>query len=174
MDERRISGITFETELGFVGLAVTGETVVRTTLPEPDEVSVILRMDDIEDDPDFKDDEPFLESVMEMIVSYCAGDQVDLTSISIDYSGVTEFTRKAREACRAIPRGEVRSYRWLAEQAGNPNASRAAGRAMSTNPVPLLVPCHRVVGSNRRLTGFGSTRGIWLKERLLQMESGGR
>lgn len=172
MDENHISGGIFETELGFVGLAVRRETVVRTTLPEIDEFMASLCMQETDLGPDTDDYEEFLESVTDMIVSYCAGDPVDLTSLSVDYSRVSDFTRKVREACRTIPRGEVRTYRWLAEQAGNPNASRAAGRAMATNPVPLLVPCHRVVGSDGKLTGFGGSRGVRLKERLLRMESG--
>ena len=172
MDELCISGGIFETELGYVGLAVKGESVIRTTLPEPDEASAWSGMVGIEETADVDEDPPFLVSVMEMIISYCAGDSVDLTRVDVDYSGATEFTRKAREACRTIPRGEVRTYGWLAEEAGKPGANRAAGRAMATNPVPMLVPCHRVVGSKGRLTGFGGSRGIWLKERLLQMESG--
>ena len=172
MDENQISGGVFETELGFVGLAVRRESVVRTTLPEISEFNAWLRMEQTDNGPDTDDYVEFLESVMDMIVSYCAGEPVDLTSVSVDNSRVSEFTRKVREACRTIPRGEVRTYRWLAEQAGNPNASRAAGRAMATNPVPLLVPCHRVVGSNGKLTGFGGSRGVRLKERLLKMESG--
>ena len=172
MTEKCITAGVFETDLGYVGLAVSGETVIRTTLPEPDEFSALLRMEETEIGPDTEEVDEFVESVMDMIASYCAGAPVDLTSLSVDYSGATEFTREVREACRTIPRGEVRTYRWLAEQAGNPAASRAAGRAMATNPVPLLVPCHRVVGSNGNLTGFGGSSGIRLKERLLRMESG--
>ncbi len=172
MTEKRTTAGVFETELGYVGLAVSEETVIRTTLPEPDELSALLRMAETEIGPDTEEVDDFVESVMDMIASYCAGEPVDLTSVSVDDSGATEFTREVREACRTIPRGEVRTYRWLAEQAGNPAASRAAGRAMATNPVPLLVPCHRVVGSNGKLTGFGGSSGIRLKERLLRMESG--
>ena len=72
-------------------------------------------------------------------------------------------------ACRGIPPGETRSYQWLAEAAGNPRASRAAGQAMAKNPFPLIIPCHRVVGSNGGLHGYGAG-GVGVKARLLEME----
>lgn len=86
----------------------------------------------------------------------------------IDWRGITSFRRAVLEACASIPIGETRSYGWLAEQAGSPRAARAAGRVMATNPWPLLIPCHRVVGSTGALHGYGG--GLPLKERLLQIE----
>ena len=160
-----------ETELGYVAIVIRGESVIKTTLPEPaaDTALANLRIpvDATADAPA----SPFAEWVSEQISEYCGGGQIDLSQVPVSYlTDMPRFTQKAREACRSIPRGETRTYRWLADQAGNPSASRAAGRAMATNPVPLLVPCHRVVGSNGNLTGFGGSRGLSLKERLLAME----
>lgn len=87
----------------------------------------------------------------------------------------TPFQRKCWEACRTIPYGQTRTYAWLAEQAGSPRAVRAAGQAMRRNPMPVVVPCHRVVGAGGWIGGFagdasptGATVG--LKKYLLGIE----
>lgn len=89
----------------------------------------------------------------------------------------TPFQRACWDACRRIPYGQTRSYAWLAEQAGSPKAVRAAGQAMRRNPMPIVVPCHRVVGSSGWIGGFagdacetGATVGM--KRALLALESG--
>ena len=106
-----------------------------------------------------------------LITAFCAGEPVDLADIPIDTRDVSPFFKKAWEACRSIPPGQTRSYRWLAEQAGNARAARGAGQAMARNKLALLVPCHRVVSSSGELHGFGGA-GLPLKSRLLAMESG--
>lgn len=159
------------TELGYVAIVVRHESVIRTTLPEPDAETALAKLHIRIDPPAGSLANSFAEWVSQLIARYCAGEPVDLNQVPVAYSPAPpKFTRTAREACRSIPRGQARTYRWLAEQAGNPSASRAAGRAMATNPVPLLVPCHRIVGSDGKLTGFGGTRGLPLKEHLLAME----
>jgi len=77
----------------------------------------------------------------------------------------TAFQRACWRACRSIPRGEVRTYAWLAARAGRPAAARAAGQAMRRNPMPIVVPCHRVVGAGARLGGYagaedGASAGV--------------
>ena len=89
--------------------------------------------------------------------------------IRIDLSDASPFFTAAWEACSSIPPGETRSYQWLAEAAGSPKASRAAGQAMARNPLPLIIPCHRVVGSNGGLHGYGGG-GVGVKARLLELE----
>lgn len=89
----------------------------------------------------------------------------------------TEFQRACWQACRRIPYGQTRTYQWLAEQAGRPKAARAAGQAMRRNPMPVVVPCHRVVGSSGWIGGFaGDARptgaSVDLKRWLLNVEQG--
>ena len=91
-------------------------------------------------------------------------DQLDLTSAS-------DFQKKVWQAARLIPYGETRSYLWVATQAGNPMASRAAGGALGRNPLPIIIPCHRVIAGNGGVGGF--TGGIEMKMRLLALESSG-
>jgi methylated-DNA-[protein]-cysteine S-methyltransferase len=88
----------------------------------------------------------------------------------------TDFQRRCWRACRRIPRGEVRTYGWLAAAAGRPGAARAAGQAMRRNPMPIVVPCHRVVGSGGWMGGYSGesgerTGGIARKRFLLQREA---
>lgn len=83
-----------------------------------------------------------------------------------------DFTRRVLELCAAIPRGEVRRYGDLAAAAGQPGASRAVGRAMATNPLPLVIPCHRVVPASGGIGDFGG--GVPMKQWLLDREAAGR
>jgi|FLYL01.1.fsa_nt_gi O-6-methylguanine DNA methyltransferase len=82
---------------------------------------------------------------------------------------VTPFQRRVLEVTATIPRGEVRTYRWVAEKVGNPRATRAVGNALAANPVPLIVPCHRVVRSDGHM-GHYSMGGTEVKVALLQQE----
>jgi len=81
----------------------------------------------------------------------------------------TPFQKSVWEALLAIPYGETRSYGQIAKQIGRPTASRAVGAANGQNPIPIVVPCHRVIGSTGKLTGFGG--GLDVKEKLLNIES---
>lgn len=80
------------------------------------------------------------------------------------------FYRKVWKACAAIPRGQVRTYGWIARRIGKPGAARAVGQALGRNPFAPHVPCHRVVGADGSMTGFSGPGGIKLKRRLLRKE----
>lgn len=85
-----------------------------------------------------------------------------------DFLEGTQFERTVWKALTEIPRGEVRSYGWVAAKIGNPKASRAVGGACGSNPIPFIVPCHRVVSSNGGLGGYGY--GLGVKRSLLKLE----
>jgi methylated-DNA-[protein]-cysteine S-methyltransferase len=80
----------------------------------------------------------------------------------------TDFERSVWNALREVPYGETRTYKWLAEEIGNPKANRAVGRALSRNPIPIVFPCHRIVESSGSLGGYSA--GINIKRRLLGLE----
>lgn len=80
----------------------------------------------------------------------------------------TDFEKRVWAVLSEIPFGETRSYKWVAEKTGNPAAVRAVGRALSKNPVPLVIPCHRVIESDGSIGGYSS--GVDVKRRLLEME----
>ena len=94
----------------------------------------------------------------------------DFLDVELDLSDRTAFQRAVMHRCRRIPRGQVLTYRQLAARAGHPGAARAVGNVMATNRVPLIVPCHRVVGSSGKLGGFSAPQGLAMKRRLLRLE----
>ncbi len=101
-----------------------------------------------------------------------AGD--DFLDIELDLTEHTPFQRKVVERCRAIAIGETLTYAELARLAGHPGAARAAGHVMATNRFPLIVPCHRVVGSGGSLGGYSAPDGLQMKRRLLALEKPSR
>jgi O-6-methylguanine DNA methyltransferase len=91
-------------------------------------------------------------------------------TIPIDWSLFRPFQRDALQAVFRIPYGETCTYHDIAVEIGRPNASRAVGRANATNPMPLVIPCHRVIGRDGKLHGYGGGEGLKTKEWLLRME----
>lgn len=112
---------------------------------------------------------PALESrvaaLAEAVEEALFGEKVE---VPLDLSGTTPFQRRVLETVKSIPRGEVRPYVWVAREAGAPGASRAVGNVMAKNPVPLLVPCHRVVRNDGRTGSYAFGAGE--KVRLLEQE----
>ena len=118
-------------------------------------------------DPAWQEDASTFAEVMEQLQSYFAGDRKNF-EIPLDLNG-TEFQKKVWSALRSIPYGETISYKELAERVGSPKAVRAVGAANGANPVPIIIPCHRVIANDGSLTGFGG--GLVLKKKLLQLEN---
>ena len=116
-------------------------------------------------------DDQLLAPFIDRIGEFLADPDVVELDLPVDATG-SDFQRSVWQALTRIPRGEVRSYKDVAVELGRPSNSRAVGGACGANPVPLVVPCHRVVGSSGKLTGFGL--GVSVKERLLDAESGNR
>lgn len=88
----------------------------------------------------------------------------------IDWGLLRPFQREVLQIVYAIPYGETRTYGEIAHQMGHPHAARAVGRANATNPMPLVIPCHRVIGMDGKLRGYGGGEGLKTKEWLLKME----
>lgn len=109
----------------------------------------------------------WLHSLTTELSNYFAGRPV-VFSVPIDWSGYSEFRLKALQFTAAIPAGQVATYGGVATAVGRPGAARAVGGAMHANRTPIVVPCHRVIGSDGSLTGFGG--GLTLKQELLGLE----
>ncbi|HEU0123849.1 MAG TPA: methylated-DNA--[protein]-cysteine S-methyltransferase [Bryobacteraceae bacterium] len=109
---------------------------------------------------------PFRDAI-DQLKAYFAGKLTDF-DLSLAPEG-TPFQQSVWDALLTIPYGETTSYSAVARQIGRPNAIRAVGAANGANPIPIIIPCHRVIGSNGKLTGFGG--GLPTKEHLLKLES---
>ena len=116
--------------------------------------------------PDWREDARSLKEVIRQLHAYFAGKLEDF-DIPLAPEG-TDFQKKVWKRLCDIPYGETISYGQLAQRIGNPNASRAVGLANGSNPIPIIIPCHRVIGSNGKLTGYGG--GLPIKEKLLALE----
>jgi methylated-DNA-[protein]-cysteine S-methyltransferase len=117
-----------------------------------------------------KSTHPVLKQAERQLREYFAGKRRNF-SVALDMRG-TPFQRHVWEALLDIPFGETRSYRDIAKRLGNRQASRAVGAAIGRNPLSIIVPCHRAIGSNGTLTGFAG--GLKAKARLLELERGRR
>jgi methylated-DNA-[protein]-cysteine S-methyltransferase len=111
-----------------------------------------------------------LKRVVDAIRDYLRGRPVEF-DFTLDLQGVTEFSARVLEIVGGIPYGGLRSYKWVAREAGAPRATRPVGQVLSRNPVPIVVPCHRVVQSDGTLGGY-SAGGPDMKRRLIALESG--
>lgn len=108
--------------------------------------------------------------LQQAVESYFATGTLDWDLDWLDWQGVSSFHRQVLLACAKIPTGETRTYGELAVSVGSPRAARAVGGAMAANRWPLIIPCHRVVGSSGKLTGYSGEGGIQTKQCLLDME----
>ncbi len=116
---------------------------------------------------DWQRNDPLFRSVQEQIVAYCDGD-LQRFDVVLNPQG-TDFQRKVWKVLEAIPFGELTTYGDMARQLGKPTAARAVGAANGRNPIPLIVPCHRVIGSQGQLTGFA--HGLTIKQQLIDWET---
>ena len=118
---------------------------------------------------DVRCDPEKVKGAVEQLQQYVAGERREFT-IPIDWSVLNEFQQKALKITFAISYGETRTYKEIALELGNPHAARAVGRAEATNPMPIVIPCHRVVGSDGKLRGYGAGAGLDTKAWLLKLE----
>lgn len=107
--------------------------------------------------------------VREQVESYLSGRRREF-SLPLDWGGMSPFQTAVYQAVLEVPYGRTKTYGEIAAQLGKPNAARAVGAANAANPLPLIIPCHRLVGADGALKGYGSGRGIPTKAWLLELE----
>ena len=142
--------------------------LLATFLPQPPD-QVRLRIG--QEWPAAAEDIAALPRFRRAVTNYFAGKRTSFSSVKIDLSGTPPFHRLVLEACRRVPYGRTASYMDLARAVDNPAAARAVGQAMARNPLPLVVPCHRVLRADGTFGGFSSPNGVREKERLLLLEN---
>lgn len=118
-----------------------------------------------------KKQQTHLELAKKELLAYFSGELTYFT-VPIHFQRGTDFQRKVWQALRDIPYGEIRSYQDIAIASGSPKAQQAVGQANRMNPIPIIVPCHRVIGKNGKLVGYsGNTKeGLAIKQVLLNLE----
>lgn len=163
----------FETDLGWIGIRFQGDRVCRLVFGHDQLGKTISRLDAAEDLRDEATLSAEQRKVVDLIRDFAAGRGPDLAQIEIDPGPATPFQRLVWQACREITPGETLSYGQLAQVVGSPGAARAVGSCMAKNRIPLIIPCHRVIGSSGKLHGFSAPQGLTMKQRLLQLEGVG-
>ncbi len=158
--------ITFNTDMGWIGVLGSAKGLLGTTLPQrsAQEVRQLLgdRVNHAIWSPRLFDD------LMERLRIYFGGHKATFPD-ELDLSRATTFQREVWEITRLIPYGETKSYTWVAEQIGKPRAVRAVGQALGKNPLPIIVPCHRVLNIDGKLGGYNG--GVEMKRYLLFLEA---
>jgi methylated-DNA-[protein]-cysteine S-methyltransferase len=162
--------VLFETAIGRCALLWRGGLVIGAALPERDEEAMRARLAARFPGAEEGAPPPFVKDAVRKVVRLLDGERVDLGDIPLDLSGASELERKVYEAALLIPCGEVRTYGDIAREIGAPAAAQAVGVALGRNPVPILVPCHRVLASGGRSGGFSAPGGVATKFRMLEIE----
>lgn len=160
-----LTAVAAETAMGWAGVALSERGIRFATLFHRSREACAgeLRAFGAVERPDER-----AEEVVSLLRGYAAGETVSLDDYPVDLPECSEVQRTAWLALREIPRGQTRSYSWLARHIGKGQAPRAVGAMVGANPVPLWLPCHRVVASDGTLHGFGG--GLAMKQALLELE----
>lgn len=159
----------FPTDLGWMAMAGYGDVVQWLTLGHPSAPAAMAQIPS-----------PWCDAVADgwkpdlvrRLQDYTHGERDEFLDVVIDVGAQTAFQQRVTACCRRIGWGSRLTYAELAEQAGSPGAARAVGNCMASNRIPLIVPCHRVVGSAGGLGGYSAAGGTDLKRRLLALEKG--
>ena len=148
----------FDTEVGRCGIAWGDRGVTGVWLPGTRRLR--------ETSPPTAD----VEDIIEAIVALLTGEHRDLSWVTLDMDGLPDLDRRVYEVARTIPAGSTASYGDVAARLGAPNAGRDVGKALARNPFPIVVPCHRVIGTGGEVGGFSAAGGVTTKMRLLAIE----
>src|SRR5262245_22214579 len=162
----------FPSELGWMAIAYRGTSLVRLTFGHPSAAAAVasLEVDDGIATIDRGAPPAWVAKLAGRLQSYAAGNEEKFDNVPLDLAHLSAFQARVVRACRKIGRGEVRSYGELAAAAGSAGAARAVGSVMAKNRYPIIVPCHRVVGSAGSIGGFSARDGINMKQRMLEIE----
>ncbi|MBT3388867.1 MAG: methylated-DNA--[protein]-cysteine S-methyltransferase [Chloroflexi bacterium] len=161
-------GWTPPTPLGIIWVAVSEAGLVAISLGDELEIfnaELAARLPRAQITPD----ESRTYLFTSQIAAYLAGERTEF-DLPIDWSVMSPFQQKALQATLEIPNGETRTYGEIAALAGSPGAARGVGRAEATNPIPLVIPCHRVLNADGKLHGYSGRGGLETKAWLLKLE----
>lgn len=158
----------FRTRLGWFGLCGDDRGLIRTCLPAVSKEIIRCTLLSGLDSPYL--DPGYFGPVQNNIKSYFECTYADFRSVPVRLDGLTDFQRKVLLKLRNVRYGETISYADLAKMAGRTGAVRAIGQVMAKNPLPLIIPCHRVVRKDGSLGGFSAVGGVKMKKKMLNLE----
>jgi len=161
----------FETEAGFCGIAWSANGITRFQLPDSSAERAAQNL--LRRSPDAKPGTPPapVAAVIAAAQRYFAGESVDFSEVSLDLAGQDDFFRRVYGALRAVGYGQTTTYGTLAKELGaGPESARDVGQAMAKNPVPLIIPCHRVLAAGNKVGGFSAPGGSNAKLKMLALE----
>ena len=159
----------FQTKWGYFGLAGTQYGLCRTQLPGSKPEKIKSRL--LKNLPTAQFDKTFCKILQDQITAYFEGDYIKFSrDIPLILDGFSSFGTSILTTCREIEIGQTITYCQLAKKAGRPNASRAVGSTLAKNPLPLIIPCHRIIRSDGKMGGFSAPGGITLKKKMLELE----
>lgn len=168
---RRTGGCClFDTAMGACGVGWSERGVTRLVLPDADPEATAGRLGVRREELSAVRPPGHVARVIADVRRYLDGARVEFAGAPLDLSGVTPFRRSVYEAARRLGWGETISYGALALRAGHAGAARAVGQALANNPVAIIIPCHRILASGRKLGGFTAFGGTCAKELLLALE----
>jgi len=166
--QRNVTCRVFEVEGGWCAAARTPAGICAFVLPLSDAETVEAKILSVREGAVLS--KRGLGSLVAAVRRYFDGWRTEFSGFKLDLSRGTEFQQRVWSIVRRIPYGHVRTYHWIGMEMGRPDASRAIGGAMGANPVPLIVPCHRVLHSDGTLGGFSAEGGVETKAAMLQIE----
>jgi methylated-DNA-[protein]-cysteine S-methyltransferase len=166
--QKLIKYTIFKTKWGYFGLFGTEYALCRTQLPGPEREKIKSLV--LKNMPDAWFDKGFFRPLQELINTYFEGAYVDFRNIPIELAGISSFVGSVLTACRSVKFGRTITYAGLARKINRPAAARAVGNALAKNPLPLIIPCHRIIRSDGKIGGFSAAGGTELKAKLLKHE----
>src|SRR5258708_4226473 len=160
----------FDTPIGRCGVAWSVAGIVAVQLPERHEAATVARLRRRIPKLERSDPPAPVRQAIAAMQRLLGGAGTELSDIVLDVSGLSPFQRRVYRAARAIPAGQTVTYGALAAELGQAGAARAIGRAMGSNPFPIIVPCHRVLAAGGKAGGFSAHGGVATKFALLRAE----
>jgi len=161
--------VIFRTQWGYFGLLGGKNGLVRSCLPVANSREAKKQL--LADLVMGKSDATLFAGLQGKIRAYFEGSCVDFSDTRVNLDGLGEFGAKVLTACGKVGYGQTVSYGQLAKLAGRPTAGRVVGNILARNPVPLIIPCHRVIRSDGQIGGFSGAGGIKLKQKMLELEA---
>ena len=164
----------FKTKFGWCGVSLNKDIISKIVLPSYNKHLVLRKLNRsnsaLKNTPK---QSSAITGLLKDLRRYFNGEKVDFhyrARYIADLTGASKFERAVYKTLTGIPYGQMRTYHWVAQKAGSPRSSRAVGNALAKNPLPIIIPCHRIIKSDGSLGNFSAIGGSELKKKLLELE----